>query len=280
MLEIDDLSCGYGQRTVLHDISFVLAAGELLCLLGPNGVGKTTLFKTLLGLLPAHGGEIRLDGQPIGHWSRRRFARQVGYVPQAHTPPFPFKVRQVVAMGRTAHLAAFAAPGHADLDIAESAMETLGITALAEAVYTEISGGERQLVLIARALAQQPRLLIMDEPTANLDYGNQLKVLAHVRRVVAEQGLGVILTTHDPNQALLHASRALVLDREKCYSLGTPAEVITADYLRHTYGVEAELIELSRSGASRRICVPAAPSTDTDRKIEILLRLGVARGAA
>ncbi len=258
MLEIHNLSCGYGRRTVLNGISFDLAAGELLCLLGPNGVGKTTLFKTLLGLLPAHGGEIRLDGQPLGHWSRRRFARQVGYVPQAHTPPFPFKVRQVVAMGRTAHLAAFASPDHVDLDIAESALETLGIAALAEATYTEISGGERQLVLIARALAQQPRLLIMDEPTANLDYGNQLRVMAHVRRIVDTQGLGVILTTHDPNQALLHATRALVLERDRRYSVGTPAEVITAEYLRRTYGVETEILDLTRSpGTPRRICVPA-----------------------
>ncbi|EXJ15801.1 ABC transporter ATP-binding protein [Imhoffiella purpurea] len=258
MLEIRDLSCGYGRRTVLSGISFSLAAGELLCLLGPNGVGKTTLFKTLLGLLPAHGGEVRLDGQPIGRWSRRRFARRVGYVPQAHTPPFPFKVRQVVAMGRTAHLAAFAAPGRADLDIAEAALETLGIAALAEATYTEISGGERQLVLIARALAQQPRLLVMDEPTANLDYGNQLRVMAHVRRIVGTQGLGVILTTHDPNQALLHATRALVLERDRRYGLGTPAEVVDDGYLRRTYGVETEIIDLARPcGTPRRICVPA-----------------------
>lgn len=263
MLELDALSCGYGQRTVLHDISLTLHGGELLCLLGPNGVGKTTLFKTMLGLLPARGGEIRLDGQSISHWSRRRFASRVGYVPQAHTPPFPFKVRDVVAMGRVAHLGLFSSPGAKDLSIAEGALETLGISHLGPTSYTEISGGERQLVLIARALAQQPQVLVMDEPTANLDYGNQLKVMAHVRRIVNEQGMGIILTTHYPNHALLYASRVLVLDRERRYVIGAPAEVITESYLRQTYDVDTEIHDIThRNGQSSRWCVPAGVAVD------------------
>jgi len=258
LLELKNLGCGYGQRTVLGDISFTLDRGELLCLLGPNGVGKTTLFKTILGLLPARSGEIRFDGEPIGSWPRRRLAQWVGYVPQAHTPPFPFVVRDVVAMGRTAHLGLYASPGAEDRKIATAALDTLGIAALGAATYTEISGGQRQLVLIARALAQQPKVLVMDEPTSSLDYGNQLKVLAHVRRIVAEQDMSVILTTHHPNHALLHATRVLVLDKETRCTVGTPAEVITEHYLRETYDVATEIHDIShRNGRRSRWCVPA-----------------------
>lgn len=258
MLELVHLACGYDKRRVLGDISLHLAAGELLCLLGPNGVGKTTLFKTMLGLLPAHGGEIRVGGENVANWSRRRLAQWIGYVPQAHSPPFPFKVRDVVAMGRVAHLGLFSSPATVDRKIAENSLNTLGIAELGDASYTEISGGERQLVLIARALAQQPKVLVMDEPTSNLDYGNQLKVMRHIRRIVDQQGMSVVLTTHYPNHALLYASRALVLDREKRYSVGTPAEVISEDYLRQTYGVETEIHDIrQRSGHISRLCIPA-----------------------
>lgn len=257
MLELVNLACGYGRRTVLGDISLTMNGGELLCLLGPNGVGKTTLFKTILGLLPALGGAIRIDGEALSQWSRRRLAQWIGYVPQAHSPPFPFAVRDVVAMGRVAHLGWFAAPAPSDRQIAEDALATLGITALGDASYTEISGGERQLVLIARALAQQPRILVMDEPTSNLDYGNQLKVMGHIRRIVSEYGMSVILTTHHPNHALLYASRALVLDRESHYAIGAPAMVITESYLRQTYGVNTEIHDITqRSGQQSRLCIP------------------------
>lgn len=257
MLKVMNLRCGYRRHAVLDGVSFTLSGGELLCLLGPNGVGKTTLFKTVLGLLPALGGEVRLDGEAIANWPRRRLAQWMGYVPQAHTPPFPFEVRDVVAMGRTAHLGFGAAPDQNDRAIAEAAMSDVGIAALADARYTEISGGERQLALIARALAQQPRLLVMDEPTSNLDYGNQLRVLAHVRRIVNQRGMGVILTTHHPDHALTYATRVLALDGGKRWSVGLPHEVINADYLRRAYGVEAEIHELKRrDGSLSRWCVP------------------------
>jgi len=258
MLEIEALQCGYARRRVIGDLSFSLRGGDLLCLLGPNGVGKTTLFKTVLGLLPAQGGQIRIDGKPLAAWSRKQLAQCIGYVPQAHAAPFPFLVEDVVAMGRTAHLGLRGAPSRADQAIAAQALQTLGLEPIARARYTEISGGQRQLVLIARALAQAPRLLVMDEPTSNLDYGNQLKVLAHVRRIVDEQGIGVMLTTHHPNHALLYASQVLALDAQCGATLGTPQAVITEDYLRRTYGVEAELHDIvSRGGHRRRWCVPA-----------------------
>ena len=190
-LELCGVDCGYRDRTVLRGLSFTVSSSEIVCLLGPNGVGKTTLFKTVLGFLKLQGGKILADGEDVRTWSRKKYARTIGYVPQSHTPPFPFTVFDVVAMGRTAYLDAFASPSQKDLDIAEEALEALEITHLRDRIYTEISGGERQMVLIARALAQQPRLLVMDEPTSNLDFGNQMRVLAQIKRL-AEKGMAAI----------------------------------------------------------------------------------------
>jgi len=257
MLEVRNAHCGYGTKTVIKDISFSVAPGELLCLLGPNGVGKTTLFKTILGLLPLKSGQILLNGENVSSWSRRRFAAKVGYVPQAHTPPFPFQVLDVVTMGRTAHLGVFASPSARDVAIAEEALHTLDILHLRDLVYTEISGGERQLVLIARALAQQVEILIMDEPTSNLDFGNQIKVLEHVRQVVKKDGLSVILTTHFPNHALSYASKAIILGRDNTVSIGPPEVVITEAYLRDVYEVEAQFLGMtSRHGRKFTVCIP------------------------
>jgi iron complex transport system ATP-binding protein len=153
-------------------VSLAVGPGETLCLLGPNGSGKTTLFRALLGLLPAQGGRVRVGGDDLDRLSRREIANRMAYVPQAHAPPFPFAARDIVLMGRTARMGAFAAPGRADRAATDAAMERLGIGALADADYSRLSGGQRQLVLVARALAQEAPLLVMDEPTASLDFGN------------------------------------------------------------------------------------------------------------
>jgi iron complex transport system ATP-binding protein len=255
-LEINEAACGYGARKVLSGVTFGVAAGEILCLLGPNGVGKTTLFKTILGFLKLQGGEILLNGENVKNWSRDRLARVMGYVPQAHTPPFPFTVLDVVTMGRTAHLGAFASPSRRDVTIADQAIETLNIGYLRDQIYTEISGGERQMVLIARALTQQPELLVMDEPTANLDFGNQVRVLEHIK-LLARRGLGVIMTTHFPDHAFLCSSRVALLGRNNRLIVGNAEQVVTEANLKSAYGVNVKIANvINYCGEQLKTCIP------------------------
>jgi iron complex transport system ATP-binding protein len=254
-LDIRDAVCGYGDRDVISGISFSVTQGEILCLLGPNGVGKTTLFKTLLGFLRLRGGSIRIDGVDVSLLDRRAFARLVAYVPQSHVPPFPFTVRDVVVMGRTAHLGAFASPSAEDRNIADEAMESLGISFLRDRVYTEISGGERQMALIARAIAQRPAFLVMDEPTSNLDFGNQMRVLREIR-ALAGRDLGVVMTSHVPNHAFLCSTRVVLMGTRGVTS-GVPEAVITEASMRDVYDVDVRMTETSLSNGSRlKACVP------------------------
>ncbi len=256
LLELRDLSCGYSRDAVLSGIDFAMRKGELVALLGPNGAGKTTLFKTILRLQPALAGRIRIHGEDVSSWPVRRFAKAVGYVPQVHTPPFPFSVIDVVAMGRACHLGPFAEPSSADRDKSERALDILSVGHLRDRVYTELSGGERQLVLVARALTQEPDLLVLDEPTYNLDFGNQLAVLDHIQRLVAQEGLGVIMTTHDPNQALGYATTVLALDRRGALRAGTPRALITEDYIRETYNTAVRILRTEQDGQHRHYCLP------------------------
>jgi iron complex transport system ATP-binding protein len=243
ILVADKLDIGYRRKRIGQGIDLDIREGEVLCLLGPNGGGKTTLMKTLLGLLPALGGKVTLEGEDIGQFSRARLARIVGYVPQAGTAFFPFTVLDVVLMGRVAHIGLFASPGARDVAAADKALAALGIGHLRDRIYTEISGGERQLALISRALAQEPRLLVMDEPTASLDFGNQLRVLDHIT-ALARHGMAVVLSTHDPDHVFLCGDRAALLYGGRLAAIGPPAEVITPETLAALYGVEVEVVEL------------------------------------
>ena len=235
------LAYGYRDREIGRDIELALQAGEVMALLGPNGHGKTTLLKTMLGLLPARGGSLRLDGQVLESLGAGARARALGYVPQAHAGTFAFSVAEMVLMGRTAHAGLFAAPSAHDRTVTRAVLERLGIAALAERPYTEISGGERQLALVARALAQEPRYIILDEPTASLDFGNQGKVMAQIRRLAAE-GLGVLFTTHDPNQALRYADRVMLLRDGRALASGPAATLLTPDNLVALYGSAVEIV--------------------------------------
>lgn len=241
VLEACALDIGHGQRRVGQDISLAMAAGEVLCLLGPNGSGKTTLFRTLLGLLAPLAGEVRVLGEPVAAWSRSAFAHHVGYVPQAHAGIFPFSVEDVVLMGRAARIGRFATPSTHDRDYALHCLQTLGIAHLRQRIYTAISGGERQLVLIARALAQEPVLLVMDEPTASLDFGNQIRVLETIAQL-RQQGMAVLLSTHQPEHALRIADRIALLGGGRLVGVGAPAQTATPANLAALYGVRESAV--------------------------------------
>jgi len=255
-LEVHDLAFGYPGHEVGRSVTFELRGGEVLCLLGPNGGGKTTLFKTILRLLAPKRGRVAVDGESISSWPRPRLARVFGYVPQAQLGVFPFTVGEIVLMGRTAHVGPFATPSSSDRAVSADMLALLGIGHLAARPYTAISGGERQLTLIARALAQQPAVLVMDEPTASLDFGNQVRVLDEIARL-AGRGIAVMFSTHDPDHAFLCADRVALLHHGSVAQLGVPAEVITRESLREVYGVDVTVTDVVREGGRvSRVCLP------------------------
>jgi len=229
-------------RQLFEELSFALPAGQVLCILGPNGIGKSTLLRCLDGLDHLAAGSIRLDGHPLQTLTRRELGRLVGMVPQTDAPVFAFTVREVVEMGRAPHLGWLGAPGAGDREIVMTTLERLGIAGLADRLYPELSGGERQLVLIARALAQQPRLLILDEPTSHLDFANAMRVLELVRGL-ADEGLAVIMTSHDPDHAFLIADRTLAIAPGLPAQDGATRKLLTEARLSAIYGRVVRVVE-------------------------------------
>lgn len=256
MLEIRDAVCGYRrggkEKIVLDGISMKIEKGCVMCILGSNGIGKTTLFRSILGSLPLIAGSVLLDGQDLSAMKRIETARRIAYVPQSHTPPFPFTVRQIAVMGRTAHLGMFASPSADDIARADEALALMGISALADQPYTEISGGERQLVLIARAVAQEADYMIMDEPTSSLDFGNQVRVLEIIRRL-AEDGRGIVVTTHFPDHVFMAASEVTVIRSRTEFCTGATDDVLTVEMMKEIYGIDTGILEtVSPSGKKVR----------------------------
>jgi iron complex transport system ATP-binding protein len=252
MLDVADLAFGFGARRVGEGVTFALASGETLAVLGGNGAGKTTLFRTLLGLLPPQAGRIAVGGAALQTLEPRERARRLAYVPQQHVPAFGFSVLEAVLMGRAARLSAFARPGGADRAAALDALSRLGIAALAARPVTELSGGERQLVLVARALAQQAPVLILDEPTASLDFGNRARVLGEIDRLRGS-GLTIVFSTHEPDHALAHADRALLLADGHPLALDVVERALTAANVERLYRVPVRTVD---AGGARRVFVP------------------------
>jgi ABC-type cobalamin/Fe3+-siderophores transport system ATPase subunit len=257
-LVVESLSFRYASRTgdvrVFENVSLSLASGEVTVLLGPNGTGKSTLLKCMAGLLRPQQGRVLLDGVDVATIRPARLARRVGYVPQSNISTFPFRVRDVVVMGRAPHLNTLESPSARDVEIASGTMEQTGITHLADRSCHEISAGEWQMVLLARALAQQPDVLLLDEPTAHLDIGNQARILNAVRRL-SRQGFTIVMASHAPDHAFMAGNRVAILKDRQLLALGCPDDVITPETLRRVYGVEVQVADLY-SLAGRRVCVP------------------------
>ena len=234
-VEIEDLHFSYSSHEVLKGFSLSASRGEIMYVLGPNGAGKTTLFRCLMGHIKPSSGKVLINGKPTDNYSSQELAREVAYIPQSCVPSFNYSVRQIAAMGRTSHLSLFASPSEKDYRITDAALEKLGIRQLADCGISEISGGERQLALIARALSQEAKILIMDEPTSNLDYGNQLRVQS-LMRTLAHEGMLVLMSSHNPQFALHFADRVAAISGGKSIACGKPEEVINSSLLSELYG--------------------------------------------
>lgn len=250
---VEKLSFSYGEHEVLKGVSFAAEYGEFLSVLGPNGAGKSTLFRCMLGLMPPAQGRTLIGGQDVAGMSAAELARSIAYIPQSHSPVFNYSVLDVVLMGTTAQLGKFASPGKEQREQALELLDTLHIADLRHRGYRNISGGERQLVLIARAMAQQAKILIMDEPSANLDFGNRIRVMQTVKDLAAS-GYCVIQSTHEPDQAYRYSDKILAMLDGAVLAFGSPQETVCDAVISKLYGVPVELCSLRDDQI--RVCVP------------------------
>jgi len=246
LLEVSDVCFSYGEQTVLHDVSLTLERGTVLFLLGPNGCGKTTLQGCILGLNKPDAGSILLDGKPVRSYRARQFAEVVSYVPQMHTKTFPYKVSEVVLMGRTGAHGAFSSPGAQDQSLVLAALERVGLRGFEDRRYTELSGGELRLVLIARALCQNARIMLLDEPTAHLDFKHEINVLGILAELIKDAGLTVLIASHSLNHPFYFENegidtRVAMMDRGRILRTGKPAEVCASENLRDVYGITSRI---------------------------------------
>ena len=254
-ITVRDLNFSYCTHDVLHNVSFTAEAGQLTAVLGANGVGKTTLFRCILGLHTRYHGEILVEGVNTRKLSARELAHRVAYIPQIHQQAFPFRVMDMVLMGTSHGFSPWRSPGAKEEQDAIAALEQVGISHLARKNYSHLSGGEQQLVLIARALAQQTRILLMDEPTAALDYGNQDKILDTVRGL-ASQGYTVLLSTHNPQHALWYADQVLALADGRVAAFGPSQQVLSPELIHTLYGIDVTVVstQVGPLLAPSRVC--------------------------
>jgi iron complex transport system ATP-binding protein len=256
-LDIREASFGYDSKNIFEGLSFSVRDGDVFCILGPNGCGKTTLLRCLAGTLKLKQGEILLDGKSTLDIKRNEFATLLGYIPQEHLPSFPFTVLQMVLMGRAPYLNAFSSPSKKDVFIAEEAINKIGISYLKDKRYTEISGGEKQLALMARVLTQQPKILLIDEPTSHLDFKNQTLILRMITKL-SQEGLSIIMSSHFPNHAFSFSSKVALMNNRTFIAVGNPEEVVTEENLEATYGIPVRIFSVidTKSGDDIRFCVP------------------------
>jgi len=261
VVQVKNASFSYGKKEVFHDISFNVKRGEIFCIIGPNGCGKTTLLDCILGLLKIKAGDILVDELSIKNIKPRELAEKIAYVPQTHERRFPYKVKDIVLMGRASKTKIFSSPTSKDKEIAMKAMEQTGILELADSPYTQISGGQCQLVMIARALAQESKIIIMDEPTAHLDFKNELILLETVVNLVREGNKTIIMATHFPNHTYYFETNNIpttlaLMNNGVLEKIGSPRAVLNEKNIRQIYSINSKVIDYNLGKRSIRQIVP------------------------
>lgn len=254
-LKVENLSFAWGAKMTIDDVTFSIEAGTVTSILGPNGSGKTTLLKLMLGFLKPISGRVILGEHDLATLDLAMRAKKMAYVPQRHTAVFSYRVLDIVVLGRIPYSNVFCKITDNDYQLASECLNQLGIGHLAERSYTEISGGEQQLVLIARALVQQAEILIMDEPVSGLDYGNQLMLLKQLRRL-AQNGITCVKTTHYPEHALWTSDRAIFVRAGKIIATGNSADIINSSTLKDLYNADIRILESEAGSQKMRTCVP------------------------
>ena len=235
-ISLENVRYAYGRTPVLQDITFSVTPGDFFIIIGPNGSGKTTLMKLISGIKPSHGGRLKILGRSIRSYNRRVLARQIAFVPQSVPIDFPFTVKEVVSMGRSPYQGMLGLENKDDIEKTRQAIAFTGMTHLAERKMNQLSGGECQRAFIARAICQEPSVLLLDEPTASLDLSHQIRIMDLMEKLKVEKQITIVMVSHDVNLAAMYGSRLLLLDKGRIAEIGTPREVLTYQHLEESYG--------------------------------------------
>lgn len=260
MLQLEDVTLSYGTEMTLSGISLAVGRGEILGIIGPNGSGKSTLLKGICRLLRPNAGRVLVEGRDVSTMTRTQIARRLAVVPQAPNLPDTFTAFEVVLMGRTPHLGRFRFEGQKDFDIAWKAMETTRTQPLAERTMDQLSGGQKQLLTIARALAQEPKLILLDEPTAHLDINYQIEILDFVKWLCRASDIAAVAVLHDLNLAAQYCDRLVLLGQGNIHAEGSPQQVLTEENIRHVYGANVCVYPHPVNGLPTTVVMPGIAS--------------------
>lgn len=259
-LEVKDLSFSYGDNKVLDNVSFSSSGGEAIAVLGPNGVGKSTFFKCILGFLPIRKGKIEIEGKDISIMKGKELSKYIAYIPQSSNPVFNHTVLDSVAMGMNNQIGLFSAPGEKEREKAAAALDRLGILKLKDRGCLNISGGERQLMLIARAMVQDARIIVMDEPTSSLDYGNSYRVMETIMSL-SKDGYTILFSTHDPDAAMRYSDRVIAFYKGEIIRDGKPSTVLNTDVLSTLYSINVAIRNVRVREKEYSVCIPTGHDT-------------------
>lgn len=259
-LEVKDLSFSYGDNKVLDNVSFSSSGGEAIAVLGPNGVGKSTFFKCILGFLPIRKGKIEIEGKDVSIMKGKELSKYIAYIPQSSSPVFNHTVLDSVAMGMNNQIGLFSTPGEKEREKAAAALDRLGILKLKDRGCLNISGGERQLMLIARAMVQDARIIVMDEPTSSLDYGNSYRVMETIMSL-SKDGYTILFSTHDPDAAMRYSDRVIAFYKGEIIRDGKPSTVLNTDVLSTLYSINVAIRNVRVREKEYSVCIPTGHDT-------------------